>query len=112
MRNTPGDDGIPGYYWALGNLVIGIMFGAACKMTNKMSNNVLKYTVLSAVIVLSTAIGILGIKSIMEVILYAHPFWIRVAKNMPAFIADIVILIIGLPVCVGLAPTLKKQLRL
>ena len=107
---TGGLNGMPG--WTLGNLVIGIMFGIACKATSKISNYVLRYSILSAVIILSTAIGILGIKSMMEVILYAHPFWIRVAKNMPAFIADIVILIIGLPVCAGLAPTLRKQLHL
>ena len=81
-------------------------------MTNKMKNHALRYTILSATIIVSTAIGILGIKSLTEVVLYAHPFWIRVAKNMPAFIADIVILIIGLPVCAGLAPTLRKQLHL
>lgn len=107
---TGGLNGMPG--WTLGNLVIGIMFGIACKTTSKISNYILRYSILSAVIILSTAIGILGIKSMMEVILYAHPFWIRVAKNMPAFIADIVILIIGLPVCAGLAPTLRKQLHL
>ena len=107
---TGGLNGMPG--WTLGNLAIGIMFGVTCKMTSKINNHVLRYIILSAVIILSTAIGILGIKSVMEVILYAHPFWIRVAKNMPAFIADIVILIIGLPVCTGLAPTLRKQLHL
>lgn len=106
---TSGLNGMPG--WALGNLVIGIMLGLACKMTNKMKNHALRYTILSATIIISTAIGILGVKSFTEVILYAHPFWIRVAKNMPAFIADIVILIIGLPVCAGLAPALKKQLH-
>ena len=107
---TGGLNGMPG--WALGNLVIGIMLGLACKMTNKMKNHAPRYTILSATIIISTAIGVLGIKSLMEVVLYAHPFWIRVAKNMPAFIADIVILIIGLPVCAGLAPTLRKQLHL
>ena len=107
---TGGLNGMPG--WTLGNMVIGIALGLACKITINMKNHAFRYAILCSTIIIATAIGILGVKSIMEVVLYAHPFWIRVAKNMPAFIADIVILIIGLPVCAGLAPTLRKQLHL
>ena len=107
---TGGFNGMPG--WTLGNLIIGIVFGIACKYTKKLENNIIKYVILVTAIVLSTAVGILIIKSLTEVILYAHPFIIRIAKNLPAFIADVVILIISLPVCIGLEPILKKQLHM
>jgi ECF transporter S component (folate family) len=107
---TGGFNGMPG--WTLGNLIIGIMLGIACKSTSNIHNNFIKYLILVATIILSTAIGILIIKSLTEVFLYAHPFFIRVAKNFPAFISDVVILIVGLPVCAGLEPTLRKQLHI
>ena len=107
---TGGLNGMPG--WTFGNLIIGIMLGLACKYTNNFKNKILKYIILVGTIIISTAIGILIIKSLTEVFLYAHPLFIRIAKNLPAFITDITILIIGLPVCVGLEPILKKQLHI
>lgn len=107
---TGGLNGMPG--WTLGNLIIAVALGVSCKITSKLKNNIVKYIILVVVIIVSTAIGILVIKSLTEVVLYAHPFWIRIAKNMPAFIADIVVLIVGLPVCAGLEPILKKQLHI
>ena len=107
---TGGINGMPG--WAAGNLVIGILFGLACKLTSKMNNNTFRYVILVVTIVVSTAVGIIGVKSLVEVVLYAHPFIIRVAKNMTAFIADIVTLIISLPICAGLKPMLEKQLKI
>lgn len=103
---TGGLNGMPG--WTLGNAVIGIIFGMVCQATKNINNKTIKYILLIITIVISTGIGILGVKSLVEVLLYAHPFWIRVAKNMPAFIADIVVLIISIPVCAALQPQINK----
>lgn len=62
---------------------------------------------LSAV-VLSTAVGILGVKSFVEVILYAQPMVVRVAKNVHAFVADVVVLAASLPICVCLRRPIQK----
>ena len=51
------------------------------------------------VIVLMTAVGILGLKSLTECLLYAQPMAVRMAKNSYAFVADVVMMIVSIPVC-------------
>lgn len=102
--------GLPG--WAAGNLVIGLVVGLTCSFTKKMENTVLRNIIIAVAVILSTAIGILGIKSIVEVILYAQPILVRVAKNIYAFIADVVVLIAGLPICFCLKGTIQKLTHL
>ena len=98
--------GLPG--WAAGNLVIGLTVGLTCSFTKKIENVVLRNTIIAVAIILSTAIGILGIKSIVEVILYAQPMVVRVLKNIYAFIADVVVLLASLPICICLKGTVRK----
>ena len=68
----------------------------------------MRNVIIAAVIVVATVIGILGVKSIVEVILYAQPMVVRVAKNIYAFVADVVVLIASLPVCICLSGTVRK----
>ena len=100
--------GMPG--WAAGNLVIGVAVGLTCTMTRTMRHRLYRGLLIAAAIILSTAIGILVVKSMVEVILYAQPMILRTAKNVYAFIADVVVLIAALPVCVGLEQTMKKRI--
>ena len=99
--------GIPG--WALGNVVIGICLGMAFRMSKRMENRALATALCVAAIVAGTALGILGIKSVTESILYGQPFIVRVGKNIYAFIADVVVLIVSLPVCAMLDKTARKM---
>lgn len=101
--------GLPG--WAAGNFVIGLAVGLTCSFTKKMENAVLRNSIIAIVVILSTAIGILGVKSIVEVILYAQPMVVRVAKNIYAFVADAVVLIASLPICFCLNGTIRKLLN-
>jgi len=39
------------------------------------------------------------VKSGVEYLLYAQPFTVRVISNLPAYIADVFMLIVSLPVC-------------
>lgn len=97
--------GMPG--WALGNIAIGLIMGYAFKF-GKRFKNVLKIFVFIIGIIVGTVIGIFIIKSGVEHILYAQPFVVRVASNIPAFIADLIVLIVGLPICKILDPYIKK----
>ena len=99
--------GMPG--WALGNIVIGICIGLAFRGTKKMTNRPLATMLCVAAIVAGTALGILGIKSITESILYGQLFIVRAGKNIYAFIADVVVLIVSLPVCMTLDKTAQKM---
>ena len=99
--------GMPG--WALGNVVIGICLGLTFRITKQMKNRVLATALCVAAIVAGTALGILGIKSITESILYGQPFIVRVGKNVYAFIADVVVLIVSLPICMMLDKTARKM---
>lgn len=103
---TNGLRGLPG--WAAGNLVIGLIVGPVCDATKPMENPILRNLLIAAAIVLSTAIGILGVKSVVEVILYAQPMIVRVAKNIYAFVADVIVLVFSLPICACLKKTIQK----
>ncbi len=89
--------GMPG--WALGNIVIGVLLGLTFNATRKMKNQILRTFIHAAVIVAATALGILVVKSEVESLLYAQPFLVRAAKNSYAFVADVIMLIASLPLC-------------
>lgn len=101
--------GLPG--WAAGNVVIGMAVGLTCSLTRKLESAVLRNAIIAAVIVLSTAIGILIVKSFVEAILYAQPMIVRVAKNIYAFVADVVVLIASLPICICLKETIRERIK-
>ena len=60
-------------------------------------------------IVAATAVGILLLKSFTECVLYAQPMVVRIAKNIYAFVADVVMLLVSLPLCVQLDKFLKQH---
>lgn len=98
--------GLPG--WAAGNLIIGIVVGLTCLLTKKMKSTVLRNIIIAFSVILSTAIGILVVKSFVEVILYGQPMLVRIAKNVYAFVADVVVLTASLPICICLKRTMEK----
>ena len=97
---TSGLRGMPG--WAAGNLVIALLVGIACKITKRINKQWLRYVLIGFTIVISVAIAMLGVKSIIESLLYSQPMWLRVMKNFYAFVADTVVMIISLPLCESL----------
>ncbi len=94
---TSGLRGMPG--WVLGNLVIGVLVGLAFHYTKKLDKTWLKSVLNFCAIALSVALGILVVKSFTECLLYSQPMVIRMGKNVFAFVADIVVLEAGLPLC-------------
>ena len=92
---TSGLRGMPG--WTLGNAVIGVLLGGGLRLCEKIRQRAVRAAAQLALIVLATAVGILGVKSLTECLLYAQPFAVRAAKNMAAFIADAVMLAVSLP---------------
>lgn len=98
--------GMPG--WAMGNLVIGLIVGLTCRMTAGMKNQWLRHLILGGAILGSVAIGMLGVKSLVEAVIYAQPMLLRVMKNAYAFVADAVVMIISLPICAGLKKIFYK----
>ncbi len=98
--------GMPG--WAAGNAVIALFVSLACNATAGMKNRWLRNLILLAVIVAAAAVGILGVKSLVETVLYAQPFLLRCAKNIYAFVADIVVMAVSLPICDKLSSVVNK----
>lgn len=103
---TGGLRGMPG--WAIGNLVIGLTVGLTCRLTLKFEKQWLRHVLIGLAIVMSTAIAMLVVKSLVEAFLYAQPMLLRIAKNSYAFIADAVVMVISLPICVSLNGILRK----
>lgn len=106
---TNGLRGLPG--WMLGNVIIGLALGIIFHYTKKLKNKApLVAKIIEIVsIVIVTAIGILLVKSTVEMALYAQPFFIRAMKNMYAFIADAVVLVVSLPICYTLHNYVKRR---
>lgn len=92
--------GMPG--WALGNLVIGPALGYAFRRTAGLRSPVLRTAVNAAAVVISVTVGILGVKSLTEHLLYAQPFIVRAGKNFAAWAADVFVLLASLPLCEAL----------
>lgn len=103
---TSGLRGMPG--WAIGNIVIAVSVSIACKCTTGLKQRWIRYLILMMVIVAATAVAILGVKSLVEMILYAQPFLLRAAKNVYAFVADIVVMAVSLPLCEKLDGVIRK----
>lgn len=103
---TSGLRGMPG--WAVGNLIIGLMMGLTCKAVKKIKNKTIQQILIAIIVVISTAFAILIVKSSVECFLYAQPMVVRIAKNLYAFIADSVILILAFPLCLILEPTIHR----
>lgn len=101
--------GMPG--WAVANIVIAIIVSLVCKFTENMQNKKARHIIILASVVISVAIGILGAKSIVEGFLYAQPFALRVAKNVYAFVSDVVVMGISIPICYKLEPAVKNKLK-
>lgn len=98
--------GMPG--WATGNVVISLALSLTCKLTAGMKNPWLRRLILVCTITVATAAGILGLKSFVEMILYAQPFLLRVAKNIYAFVADVVVLTMSIPISEALKGIIRK----
>ena len=98
---TGGLRGMPG--WAIGNLVIGLTVGLTCRLTLKFEKQWLRHALIGLAIVV-----MLVVKSLVEAFLYAQPMLLRIAKNSYAFIADAVVMVISLPICVSLNGILRK----
>ena len=98
--------GMPG--WALGNLVIGVFLGLTFMRTKKLKNAAARTGINAAAIVLSVTVGILIVKSVTECLLYAQPFPVRVGKNLYAWVADMFMLLVSLPIGARLDGVVKK----
>lgn len=106
---TGGLRGMPG--WIFGNIVIGIVCGMAVVCVKKHHNQWLQQGIMIIAVVASTAIGILGIKSMTEVLLYGIPFVVRLANNIFAFTADMFVLIFGFEICISGESIFKNMVR-
>lgn len=99
---TSGLRGMPG--WAAGNLVLGVIMGLTFKVTKKFKSHLLETIIASIIIIIGTGIAMLVVKSTIECLLYAQPFWFRAAKNIYAFVADAFMIIVSIPICRFLEP--------
>ena len=106
---TNGLRGMAG--WAVGNVMIGFTVAQACRFTSYYRNRWLRYAVVIGAILAGTAVGILGAKSLVEMLLYAQPFALRLAKNSYAFAADVFVMSASLPVCESLRSVIRKHFK-
>lgn len=99
--------GMPG--WAIGNIFVAIILGYAFKAGKRVENRATRYLIYTAGIFIGCGCGILFVKSLIECLLYGQPIIVRMAVNVYAFIADLVVLLISIPLCELLEPYMKKR---
>ena len=104
---TNGLRGMPG--WALGNIAIGLGMGLISRRIRGTSGKAAKYVLWTAAAVISTALGILGIKSLVDSLIRSQPFIVRVGMNIYAFIADAVVLILAYPLCAEIDKRIRRM---
>ncbi len=88
--------------------MIGVALGLTFRRTKTMKKPVRAAAIEAAAIALSVTVGILGVKSLTECLLYAQPFAVRVGKNFYAWAADLFMLLASLPVCRSLDRTVRR----
>jgi len=93
-----GFNGMPG--WAVGNIAIGLILGAALKYVQKIQNKTVQVLLMAVAAVVATFVGIEIIKSLIDSVVVSQPFAVRMAKNMTSFIADVFVIVMSLPICV------------
>ena len=74
--------------WAIGQAFIGLSLGYLLPKTEKLYLKII-YCLISAFI------GIGVIKTIIEVLIYQWPIWLKFTSNFAAYVADVIPLIIG-----------------
>lgn len=75
--------------WAVGQLFIGLSLGYLFKKTDKLYLKII-YSIISSFI------GIVIIKTMLEVWMYKLPLYAKILSNSAAFVADVIPLIIGI----------------
>ena len=73
--------------WFLGNLVIGVICGCLYRHDATINNIIIT--------IIAVAIGILGIKTVIECKLYSIPYTVKIPKNAIAFITDAIVMSAG-----------------
>ena len=68
--------------WSLGNIVIAVATSYVCGLTLKFKNKTIRHILIAVVMEVSAAIGMLGIKSLVECLLYSQPFVLRTDKRI------------------------------
>ena len=74
--------------WAIGQTFIGLTLGYLLPKTEKLYLKII-YCLISAFI------GIGVIKTVIEVLIYQWPIWLKFTSNFAAYVADVIPLIIG-----------------
>ena len=88
--------------------MIGVCVGFVGSKTRGMKNEFLHQTILIGVGILSTAIGMLPVKSVYESLLSGLPFSVRVLANITGFITDAIVLSFSFPLAFSLRRVLPK----
>lgn len=100
-----GFNGAPG--WAIGNIVIGLILGIflkAIKFFNKNREETRRSKVglliaVAVVATIATFIGIMLVKSAVDMVIVSQPFGVRFVKNFNSFIADAFVIVFSIPIC-------------
>lgn len=94
--------------WMLGQIFIGITCGICYTLCDKkIKNKTIKYIICISVTALSITIGIIGIKTAVECLLYKIPLVVKITKNSIAAVADFIPMVLGFIV----GELLKKRIK-
>jgi len=99
--------GLPG--WTFGNIFIVVFVGLSIMYSKNLKHTFSKYLAIISGIISGCFLGIFIAKSIVEHLLYSQPVVIRMANNIYAMIADIVVLLFSIPICFYIDKIITKH---
>ena len=78
--------------WLVGNIAIGILCGVLIRKDGSPRSTVINVIVC----IIAVAVGILGLKTVIECMLYGIPFAVKLPKNAVAFAMDAAVMSVGM----------------
>jgi len=86
--------------WMGGNMLMALILAFTFRHTAGIKNQTVKIVIWVLAMILAAFLGIVGVKSLSETILFANPLMVRMAKNFYAFLGDAFTLVLSIPVIV------------
>ena len=84
--------------WMLGNMLIAFLLHLAFEFSENWKSTTVKAIFWAVIMIVATLLGIAGVKSATETLLFKVPLVTRMAKNIYAFIGDAMALLLSIPV--------------
>lgn len=94
------------YGWIVMNVLIGVICGIFFRQARL--KKMRQYLISTAIIIVAVLIGITA-KTVIECQLYGIPYLVKIPKSAVAFVVDVIVMLIGLPIAVRVKKFMRRR---